>query len=236
MISVCVATYNGEKYIEEQLDSILNNICSDDEIVVSDDGSNDNTLNILNEYRCKYPNIKIINGPKKGVVQNFQNAIYYAKGDFIFLSDQDDIWENNKVICVMDYLTTKGYSLIVHDASLIDGEGEKIEDSFFAIRKSKSGLIKNFIKNSYIGCCMAFTSEMKKYILPIPSNIEMHDWWIGLVSEIYGKTFFLEDKLIRYRRHGKNVSQMYHYPIYKMILNRIVLLIHLIGRVGENIK
>lgn len=84
MISVCVATYNGEKYIEEQLDSILNNICSDDEIVVSDDGSNDNTLNILNEYRCKYPNIKIINGPKKGVVQNFQNAIYYAKGDFIF--------------------------------------------------------------------------------------------------------------------------------------------------------
>lgn len=61
---------------------------------------------------------------------------------------------------------------------------------FFAIRKSKSGLIKNFIKNSYIGCCMAFTSEMKKYILPIPSNIEMHDWWIGLVSEIYGKTFF----------------------------------------------
>lgn len=235
MVSVCIATYNGEKYIKEQLESILNNICYDDEIIVSDDGSNDNTLNILNEYSEKYSNIKIIEGPKKGVIQNFQNAIYNAKGDFIFLSDQDDIWESNKVACVMKYLNKK-YSLVVHDASLIDGEGEKIGDSFYKIRKSKAGLIKNFIKNGYIGCCMAFTSDMKKYILPIPDNIEMHDWWIGLVSEIYGRTIFIEDKLIRYRRHEKNVSQMHHHPMHKMIMNRITMLNHLIRRIGRNIK
>lgn len=235
MISVCIATYNGEKYIEKQLESILSNIKAEDEIIISDDGSSDNTLNIINKLKIKNSNIKVIKGPQKGVVLNFQNAINHATGDYIFLSDQDDIWEENKVECVMKYFQ-QHYTIVVHDASIINGNEKIIETSFFKIRGSGSGILKNFIKNTYIGCCMAFTRELKNYILPIPQNIEMHDWWIGLLGEIYGKPIFIQDKLIKYRRHENNVSQMHHYPIYKMIINRVTLLNQLIKRTRRNVK
>ena len=109
MISVCMATYNGEKYIRDQLDSIICNLNEkEDEIIISDDGSCDRTLDIINEYVNCYPGmIKIVEGPHKGVVKNFEHAISIAQGEYIFLSDQDDIWENNKVTKVMNCFDKK---------------------------------------------------------------------------------------------------------------------------------
>ena len=120
MISVCMATYNGGKYIKEQLDSILPQLGKEDELVISDDGSKDNTYSIIQSYGDE--RIKLFyNHGKHGFVGNFENALKQCKGDYIFLSDQDDIWKVNKVSVVMEKL--KDYSLVIHDAEIVDGEG-----------------------------------------------------------------------------------------------------------------
>ena len=229
-VSVAMATYNGEKYIKEQIDSILENLKENDEIVISDDGSTDDTLNIIKHYNDS--RIKIINGPKKGVKKNFENAIKNTKGKYIFLSDQDDIWEKNKIDSVLKAFDEKDISLVVHDAKVFDSDTKEIlYESFFSFRNSGNGILKNWIKNTYIGCCIAFKSTIKEKILPIPNNIEMHDQWIGIVNELKaGKSLFIEEKLLRYRRHSDNVSQMKHYPIIKMIFNRLVFLKEIVKR------
>lgn len=227
-VSVAMATYNGEKYLKEQIDSILNNLSSNDELVISDDFSNDNTRNILNEYSKRDGRIKLLDGPKQGVKQNFANAIKNCTGKYIFLSDQDDIWESDKVKKVLNCFKKQECTLVVHDAIVIDENLTVIMPSFFNYRKSGKGIIKNIWKNTYIGCCMAFDSQIKEKVLPIPNNIEMHDQWIGIMNEIYCKSFFLNDKLIKYRRHSDNVSSMKHYCIGKMVKNRIILIKELI--------
>lgn len=218
-ISIALATYNGEKYIKEQIDSILKQLNNDDEIIISDDGSNDNTINIINSFNDK--RIKIYDGPRNGVKQNFANAISKCTGSYIFLSDQDDIWMDNKVEIVLNNFEKENCSCIVHDCIVFDSNSNVIlEDSFYKLRNSKKGIIKNIWKNSYIGCCMAFKNEIKEYILPIPNDIEMHDQWIGIICEKYGKSIFINDKLIKYRRHENNVSELKHHPLFTMIKNR----------------
>lgn len=229
--SIVMATYNGEKYIKEQIESILRNMNKMDELIISDDGSTDNTRNIIKQYIKNDERIKLIDGPKKGLKQNFANAIQVSKGKYIFLSDQDDIWMENKIETVLKQFSHKNVSIIIHDAKVINENQETIIPSFFEYRNSGKGIIKNIFKNTYIGCCMAFETELKKYILPIPNNIEMHDQWIGLLGEIKGNgSFFLNEKLIKYRRHSDNVSQMKHYRILKMISNRLKFIFYLIRR------
>lgn len=232
MISVCMATYNGEKYIKKQINSILKQINKNDELIISDDGSTDKTKSILQSYAEKYPNIRIIEGPQKGVIKNFENALNNSKGDMIFLSDQDDIWLDNKVKNVLKEFD-KGFDLVLHDAIIVDKNENMIEESFFYHRKSKKGFLNNTIKNSYIGCCMAFSRNVLNYALPFPDSIEMHDWWIGLIAERVGKVSLLNDKLLLYRRHGNNVSSFRHYPLKKMISNRVYILFKLILRLKK---
>lgn len=220
-VSVAMATYNGEKYIKEQIDSILVNLDKNDELIISDDGSTDNTINIIKSYNDE--RINLIDGPHKGIKQNFANAISHTTGKYIFLSDQDDIWMNNKVEKIIEIFDKKQAKLIVHDAIVFDSATNKvIYDSFFKHRNSGSGVIKNIIKNTYIGCCMAFDRDLKKYILPIPDDIEMHDQWIGILNDkYYDDTIFLNEKLIKYRRHNNNASELKHYDLKTMIKNRI---------------
>lgn len=222
IISVAMATYNGEKYIKEQLDSILHQLGKNDELVISDDGSTDGTLSILASYSDS--RIKIFKGPGLGVKQNFANAIEKCNGRYIFLADQDDIWIDDKVNKILRVFEKEKCSCVIHDAIVFNSNnGEIITDSFYKLRKSKNGVIKNIWKNSYIGCCMAFDSKMKNKILPIPNDIEMHDQWIGLLNDKYGKNIFIDDKLLKYRRHNDNVSSLSHHKLSKMIRNRITI-------------
>lgn len=219
-ISVAMATYNGEKFLREQVDSILEQLGPEDELVVSDDGSTDKTVEILEAYKDK--RIKIFEGPKKGIKQNFGNAISKCSGKIIFLSDQDDIWMENKVAEVLEVFRKEGCQCVVHNCEVFDsGSGKIIYPSFFEWRGSRAGKLKNIWKNSYIGCCMAFRAEMRKYILPIPDDIEMHDQWIGLICEKHGKSCFLEEKLVKYRRHGGNSTEMRRYGLGKMLKHRM---------------
>lgn len=222
MISVCMASYNGEKYIKKQIDTILINLSACDELVISDDMSTDRTRAIIEAYMVADNRINLVDGPKKGVIANFENAICHARGDFIYLADQDDLWDERKVERVQACFEKKTCILVIHDADIIDGNDRVVETSFFARRGSKSGVINNVIKNSYIGCCMAFRKELLNIALPIPRNIEMHDQWLGILAEVKGDVVFLDEILFHYRRHGDNVSSLSHYPIPKMLKNRIV--------------
>lgn len=205
MISVCIATYNGEKYIKEQLLSILPQLGKKDEVIISDDHSTDNTLDIvkgLNDNRIKI----VINNREKGYTSNFENALSYAIGDYIFLSDQDDIWMSNKVdYCIAEL---KEYDLVVSDAILINSKGEKIDDSFFYKRNVYYTWLGNIFKFGFLGCCMAFKMNVLKKALPFPKKhlYCTHDNWIFLVAQSFYKVKISHEKLIRYRRHTDNTS------------------------------
>ena len=128
MISVCIPTYNGGKFIRQQLGSILSQLSNDDEIIISDDSSTDNTLEIINSFNDK--RIKVLeNNTFHSPIYNLENALKQAGGDYIFLSDQDDEWMLNKISVVMEHL--KSANLVVHDAQVVDGEGKQLYKSLF---------------------------------------------------------------------------------------------------------
>lgn len=205
MISVCMATYNGEKYIKQQIDSILCQLKPDDELIVSDDMSTDRTLDIVRNYNDS--RIKVhMHKKDHGFVKNFENALKYAKGDYIFLSDQDDLWMPNKVEISLQYL--KNYDFVVSDCITINENEEVISQSRIKDYKIRTGFWRLMIKTRYLGCCMAFNKKVLNTILPFPSNSYLmeHDLWIAAVSEFYYKTILIKEPLIKYRRHGANVS------------------------------
>ncbi len=201
-LSVCLATYNGEKYIQKQLNSILPQLNEHDEIIICDDGSTDETINII--YSIQDPRIRLFRNSFRNVVLNFESAIEKAKGDYIFLSDQDDIWYETKVKEIMNHLQTN--MMVFSNLSIfIDDEFETLE-LLYDRDKNRTGFIKNFISNNYVGATMAFNKSLVKHILPFPKNLNMHDSWIGLISELYGNTKYIAEPLIFYRRHQNNLS------------------------------
>lgn len=228
-ISVCMATYNGQRHLNRQLKSILMQLTDGDEIIISDDHSTDSTRQVIEDFHDQ--RIKLIeNVGEKGPVGNFQNAISQATGDYIFLSDQDDVWLPDKVTSVI-YLLEK-YDLVISDCVVVDDELNVLYPSFFKIRNSKQGFINNLLKNSYMGCCMAFRKSFVKHVLPIPKRVHMHDWWIGLNIELKGKVFFFETPLILYVRHGNNASPTgegsYSFP--QKMYNRFIIVNSLLSR------
>lgn len=156
MISVCMATYNGEKYLKDQLDSILKQIQSSDELIISDDGSNDSTRYIIQEYQKRYANIILVDGPKCGVQKNFEHALKQANGDILFLSDQDDVWKDGKVKRVLREFENPQTLCVVHDCEIVDANLNSTNETFFGLKHGKPGLIVNLYKNAFIGCGMAF--------------------------------------------------------------------------------
>ena len=205
MISVALAAYKGEKYIYEQIKSILPQLGKGDEIIVSDDKPGGATEKIVRRMMEKDKRIRYVEGKGKGVVSNFVNALWHCKGDKIFLCDQDDVWLPDKVKLVMREFE-KGADLVVHNAYVTDKNLRITDYSFFEIRGSRKGVVRNIIKNSYMGCCMAFDKKMIEKIMPMPRAIPMHDQWIGLICNIYGKVVFLDQPLIYHRVHGKNAT------------------------------
>lgn len=203
MISVCIPTYNGEKYIVQQLESILNQLDDGDEVIISDDSSTDKTIEIIRKFHDSRI-ILLENCQFKSPIFNLQNALIHANGDYIFLADQDDVWLPGKVVAMIHHL--QHYNIVVSDCKLIDSNGNVTADSFFDINHSGKGLIHNFIKNSYLGCCIAFRKEMLRLYLPFPVSIAMHDIWIGLLSEIFGNPIFIPDKFVLYRRHDASLT------------------------------
>jgi len=232
--SVCMATYNGAKYIEEQLNSILPQLLSDDEIIISDDYSSDNTLEIISNIADS--RIKVFkNELGKGYTNNFINAINKSNNELIFLSDQDDVWMNNKVELCLKYIYD-GADMVISDSTIVNQDLEIIDFSFFKARGSKEGLFQNIKKAGYLGCNIAFKRTVVNKIFPYPSYINMipYDLWIGICGMCFYKVKWLDTPLIYYRRHGENtsdggISKSKNSFLYKLNY-RIVLIFLLIKR------
>ncbi|MDO5145600.1 MAG: glycosyltransferase [Eubacteriales bacterium] len=225
-ISVALAYYNGGNYIKEQLDSILKQLGERDEVILSVDGAEDGSLSMLEEWQEKDARLKVIRGPGRGVVSNFAHALSQCEGDIIFLADQDDIWKKDKVKKVRKTMVQTRVMAVLHDASIIDGEGNPTEaPTLFESRNSGPGILKNWWKNSYVGCCMAFRKELLSVVLPIPNMMYMHDYWIGTAAEYVGRVAFLSEPLIDYRRHDHNVTEMHRGSLFFMIKKRLRILL-----------
>jgi glycosyltransferase involved in cell wall biosynthesis len=201
--SVCMATHNGEAFIREQVDSILNQLEEEDELIISDDDSTDNTLSILHSYDD--PRISILPSNKFGSPsRNFEYILSHSKNEAIFLADQDDVWHRDKIKIMKEHLQI--YDLVVCDCRITDEHLNVIEPSFFGLNNSGTGLLKNFIKSSFIGCCMGFRFNVLKRAMPFPKGIPMHDQWIGLIAQKYFEVKFYPHALVDHRRHKKNYS------------------------------
>lgn len=235
MISVCIATYNGARFIRKQLESILPQLGEKDEVVVSDDGSVDGTVSAVESLHDS--RIRVVTGPKKGTpVLNFEHALKEAKGDYIFLSDQDDVWMPEKVDVMMRYL--EKYDCVCSDCEVVyTDQDEKIlhkNPSFYAYNNTRQGVLYNlFLKNGYLGCCMAFNRKVLKKALPFPVECPMHDIWLGNISACYYSMKFIPEKLIIFHRHNSNASTTGRpsaYTLYGKIRLRLVVAMALMKR------
>lgn len=218
--SVVIAYYNGKEYIREQADSILGQLGAEDEVIISVDSDQDGSEELLRELAEKDKRVQVIKGPGQGVVKNFQNGLFHCTGDVVFLADQDDVWLPEKVQKVTECFEDPSVTVVVHNALICDGKLNGLDETTFQWRDSGAGFWKNIKKNSYIGCCMAFRRDLLSHLLPVPDSIWIHDQWIGLLSEQLGRSVFLDDVLLLYRRHGGNVTELTHGSVISMMKKR----------------
>lgn len=215
-ISIVMAAYNGEKFIREQIDSILIQMEDKDELIVSCDPSSDNTESILYEYAKKDERIRIFHNSEhsKGLVSNFENALKNCSGDIIFYSDQDDIWLEGKLKKVYEAFNNPKVSVVIHDAKLVDQNLKVLEESTFALRGgARSTIIGNLVRLSYIGCCMAFRGDLLSVVLPLATKGRSHDWWTGCICMCYGKMAVINEPLILHRMHVDNATPKKRPPL-----------------------
>jgi glycosyltransferase involved in cell wall biosynthesis len=202
-ISVCMAVHNGELFLQQQIDSILPQLKQGDELIIADDASTDATPDIINSYldsRIHRLPAQKFGDPSK----NFEYALSYCNNEIIFIADQDDVWHDDKIEIMTTELAL--CDLVVCDCRLIDENGKVLSESFFEQNHSQEGLVKNLIKNSFVGCCMAFRNNLLEKVLPFPADISMYDQWIGLIAQRYFKVKFITQTLVDHRRHNRNYS------------------------------
>lgn len=226
MISVCMATYNGEKFIREQIDSILYQLNPNDELIISDDNSSDSTNEIIESYNDN--RIKLYHTNFHSPIKNFEYAIRHAKGEYIFLSDQDDVWLPNRVKESMTRHIEEGAILTLCNAELIDKHGFVYQKSFQTEKNPlNNNLFYRLYHNPYTGNCMSIRRDLLEYILPFPANIAMHDIWIGLNAQKKNRCSYISTPLIQFRRHGSNFTATHKRPFWKKITYRLYLLVKL---------
>ncbi|MBA6335655.1 glycosyltransferase [Colwellia sp. BRX8-7] len=210
-ISVCMATYNGESYIIEQLQSIISELDQNDELIVIDDCSSDLTVQLV--LSLNDPRIKLtVNRINLGHVKSFEKAILIAKNRYVFLADQDDIWTKGRVKNMLAKLLNPSNILVTGNSDFCDLNGDSIQYPVRGvIGYQEKQNFRNIIavvlgESSYFGCTMAFSAKLKNIILPFPSFIESHDQWIAFAANIVGKNSHLDDVVLTRRIHNNNVS------------------------------
>lgn len=234
-ISVCLASRNGERYIRRQLESILSQLTPEDEVIVSDDSSMDATLEIVRSL--DNPRIRLYPGNTFfSPAFNFEHALKQVSGDIIILSDQDDVWLENRVETIREKFRNPPHRwyLVVTDGRVVDEQERVIHDSIFETIGAGPGLLKNLWNNRYMGCCMAFTRELLEVALPFPRNLPMHDMWLGQLCERVGVTEFVPVPTILYRRHAASQTEFkVRLRPWLQIRRRLWLAYHLLKRCGK---
>ena len=213
MISVCLASYNGERYIADQIASILEQLPPDGELIVSDDASTDSTLAVVRSFDD--PRIRLFAHERNlNYVGNFERAIAAAMGDIVFLSDQDDEWTPDKIDTVLAaFAEHPDAAMVVHALLDVDEEGTPLPHQSSLWKPSDAGrrrgaafLIRQIVKGQVFGCTTAFRRSLLDTLLPFPPLTYAHDHWLAVAAPMAGPVVLLNERLVRYRHHGANVS------------------------------
>ena len=208
-IDILMATYNGEKYLAEQLDSIINQTYHNWNLLIRDDNSTDRTLEIIQDYQKKDNRIKLLKDNKGnlGIVKNFEELLKNSESEFIMFSDQDDIWIENKLdmyLKMIEKIKNKGF-MIHSDAILFDKNKSNILKDTFISKKAINRGLENVFFNYFVqGATILISKEIKNFILPFPKEVYLHDRYIHLISELFFERIFVNKALIYYRQHGDN--------------------------------
>lgn len=216
-----VTTYNGEKYIREQIDSILNQTRVPDEVIILDDGSTDGTLDILTEYENNHPSVFEIkiNDKNLGVTKNFEQGIRASSGDAIFLCDQDDVWHPEKIERQVSALLNNNGLLSFHDSLVVDESLSPLNTHWNLIsysgtnRSAQSDFSQLTVQNFVKGSTILMDSSLCEYILPIPHEWA-YDWYIALISTLVSELIPVNETLHKYRRHENQESGQHPDSIY----------------------
>lgn len=200
-----MATYNGGRYLQDQLLSFVNQTVQPDELVICDDGSTDNTIDIIKSFikTAPFEVLFFKNEDNLGYAQNFSKAIGLSKGDLIFLSDQDDIWLTYKIERMVNYFNKNSkMHVFLNDAQLIDGDLNKSPLTKLGQIKNGKYPISSFVQ----GSCTCITGNMKNIVLPVPDNINGHDNWISDIARFLNMRIIIDEVLQLYRIHDSNTS------------------------------
>ena len=211
LISVAVCTYNGEKHLQEQLQSLVNQDYPNKEIVIVDDKSTDGTLKILKDYEQKYSFLRVFqNDSNLGYIKNFERAISLCNGDFIALCDQDDIWDLEKLSVLQKTILPDSF-LIYHDSALVDNAGKSLNRTLSnTIGYLENSESRNLLLNNCIaGHAVMFKSELKEDILPFHTTIP-HDHWLAYIASLTAKIQYTPKILVNYRQHDFSLTFTEH--------------------------
>jgi len=232
-VTIIMATYNGEKYLEEQIESILSSTYREFKLYIVDDGSKDSTMEILNLYKMRYPDIIHIsrNETNMGVTLNFLNAIIKTTSEYIMLCDQDDVWKKDKIARTMKRMKQMEVQFgkdmpvaVFTDAYVTDSRLNIIHESFFRSGRLNPGLTDlphMLMENKLIGCTVMINGAVRKILQskPLPKHARYHDGWLGLIAASFGKISFIPEPTLFYRQHEGNVVG--NRGFYAYIIDRI---------------
>lgn len=205
LVSVVIATYNGEQFIAKQLDSIVNQTYSNIEVIVVDDRSTDGTAALVNIYSEKYANVwLVVNEQNLGYVKNFEKGFLLAKGDIIAPCDQDDIWDVRKIEVLLAEMGN--HEIVYCNSSLIDANDQPLHKNLSDIKHLRSfdNCLNYTIGNTAAGHAMLIKKEVIERCIPFPTMIP-HDFWLGFVATCVGPIKYVNQLLVQYRQHGSNV-------------------------------
>ncbi|MCY1674284.1 glycosyltransferase family 2 protein [Pseudarthrobacter sp. SL88] len=225
-VSVCMATYNGQDYVAEQIQSILSQLSPEDELVIVDDASKDSTLDVVR--RLQDPRIVLLpSAENKGYVASFEKAVSSSRGEYIMLSDQDDIWLPGRVETLVSALQTKDFA--ASNFTVFGGPANRYHK--VQLKESDSGrwvanLVTTWIGiRPYYGCTMAFRAAAKKLILPFPEFLtETHDQWIAIVANLNRNMVHVAAPTVARRLHDENTTPKSRRPVAVILRARIMLL------------
>ena len=219
--SIILASYNGERYIVQQLESILTQMELNDELIIIDDCSNDNSISLIKKLFEKYYILNtflFINKKNLGPKKSFEEGLKRATKDIIVLSDQDDVWIKGRLKKIK--INLNSFDFCTLNSYLWDGNND-LKESFpltFDIMPPSRSIIKNIIKPSFIGCHLAFKSKYLKYIIPFPTFVYMHDMYIGIFA-ILSKSLLVDSSpSMYYRRHPNCYTPIKTSLLFKVLI------------------
>lgn len=211
--SVCMATYNGARHVERQLRTILSELGPDDEVVVVDDCSSDDTVAVIQGIRDRRVRV-LQNDRNRREVYSFSRVLLEARNDVIFLADQDDLWVPGRVAVMANELEKSGADVVTSNFDWMDDAEVPVDIPYDGVRASASrrhlrNVADIFIgKTNYFGCAMAMRREFVAVVAPIPDFVESHDLWIALASNLYRTNLHLDDRTLRKRKHAGNATSV----------------------------